>query len=105
MHILFIGYGKTSSRVAKQLFQQNHQITTVSRSPKVDDFAQHLTQDIYQLDLSDASAHVMGTQFQLQPNDVVYVTAAPVARWNRVMSNIFPSVSSLLSITNVAGQF
>ena len=60
---------------------------------------------IYQLDLSDASAHVMGTQFQLQPNDVVYVTAAPVARWNRVMSNIFPSVSSLLSITNVAGQF
>ena len=60
---------------------------------------------IYQLDLSDASAHVMGTQFQLQPNDVVYVTAAPVARWNRVMSNIFPSVSNLLSITNTAGQF
>ena len=60
---------------------------------------------IYQLNLSDASAHVMGTQFQLQPNDVVYVTAAPVARWNRVMSNIFPSVSSLLSITNAAGQF
>ena len=60
---------------------------------------------IYQLDLSDASAHVMGTQFQLQPNDVVYVTAAPVARWNRVMSNIFPSVSNLLSITNAAGQF
>ena len=60
---------------------------------------------IYQLDLSDASAHVMGTQFQLQPNDVVYVTAAPVARWNRVMSNVFPSVSNLLSITNTAGQF
>ena len=60
---------------------------------------------IYQLDLSDASAHVLGTQFQLQPNDVVYVTAAPVARWNRVMSNIFPSVSNLLSITNTAGQF
>ena len=60
---------------------------------------------IYQLDLSDASAHVMGTQFQLQPNDVVYVTAAPVARWNRVMSNVFPSVSNLLSITNAAGQF
>ena len=60
---------------------------------------------IYQLDLSDASAHVMGTQFQLQPNDVVYVTAAPVARWNRVLSNVFPSVSNLLSITSTAGQF
>ena len=66
MHILFIGYGKTSSRVAKQLFQQNHQITTVSRSPKVDDFAQHLTQDIDQLDLS-----------QIDPVDAVYVLLAP----------------------------
>ncbi len=31
--------GKTSQRVAKQLFQQGHQITTVSRSAKEDDFA------------------------------------------------------------------
>lgn len=66
MHILFMGYGKTSSRVAKQLFQQNHQITTVSRSPKVDDFTQHLTQDIYQLDLS-----------QIKPVDAVYVLLSP----------------------------
>ena len=66
MHILFIGYGKTSSRVAKQLFQQNHQITTVSRSPKADDFARHLTQDIDQLDLS-----------QIDPVDAVYVLLAP----------------------------
>ena len=66
MHILFIGYGKTSQRVAKQLFQQDHQITTVSRSPKDDDFAQHLTQDIQQLDLS-----------QVQPIDAVYVLVAP----------------------------
>lgn len=66
MHILFIGYGKTSSRVAKQLFQQNHQITTVSHSPKTDDFAQHLTQDIHQLDLS-----------QIQPVDAVYVLLSP----------------------------
>ena len=66
MHILFIGYGKTSSRVAKQLFQQNHQITTVSRSSKTDDFAQHLTQDIHQLDLS-----------QISPVDAVYILLAP----------------------------
>ena len=34
MHILFIGYGKTSQRVAKQLFEKEHQITTISRSVK-----------------------------------------------------------------------
>ena len=66
MHILFIGYGKTSQRVAKQLFQQDHQITTVSRSPKDDVFAEHLQQDIHQLDLS-----------KIEPVDVVYVLLAP----------------------------
>ena len=66
MHILFIGYGKTSQRVAKQLFQQDHQITTVSRSLKDDVFAEHLQQDIHQLDLS-----------KIEPVDVVYVLLAP----------------------------
>jgi len=66
MHILFIGYGKTAQRVAKQLFQQDHQITTVSRSVKEQDFAKHLVQDIHQLDLS-----------QIKPVDAVYVLLAP----------------------------
>ncbi|MCX5467730.1 NAD(P)H-binding protein [Acinetobacter nematophilus] len=66
MHILFIGYGKTSQRVAKQIFEQDHQITTVSRSPKVEDFAQHLIQDIHELDLS-----------HIQAVDMVYVALAP----------------------------
>ena len=51
MHILFIGYGKTSQRVAKQLFQQGHQITTISQSPKTDGYATHLIQDVHQLNL------------------------------------------------------
>ena len=66
MHILFIGYGKTSQRVAKQLFQQDHQITTVSLTPKDDAFAQHLQQDIHQLDLS-----------KIELVDMVYVLLAP----------------------------
>ena len=42
----------------------------------------------------------MGTQFKLKPNDVVYVTAAPVTRWNRVLSQIMPSVSSISTVKN-----
>ena len=66
MHILFIGYGKTSTRVAKQLFQQGHQITTISQSPKTDAYATHLIQDVHQLDLD-----------HLEPVDWVYVLLSP----------------------------
>ena len=66
MHILFIGYGKTSQRVAKQLFELDHQITTISLTTKTDRYANHLIQDVHQLDLS-----------QLSPIDCAYVLLAP----------------------------
>ncbi|WP_163121458.1 NAD(P)H-binding protein [Acinetobacter portensis] len=66
MHILFIGYGKTSQRVAKQLFALDHQITTISSSPKTDEYATHLIQDIHRLNLS-----------QISPIDCVYILLSP----------------------------
>lgn len=47
----------------------------------------------YQLDISDVSTLAMGTQFPLQPKDVIYVTSAPLARWNNVISLLLPSVA------------
>ena len=66
MHILFIGYGKTSARIAKQLFEQGHQISTISRSAKTDSYATHHIQDVHQLDLSSFA-----------PIDWVYVLLSP----------------------------
>ncbi len=60
---------------------------------------------IYQLNLSDATAYTLGTQFKLRANDVVYVTAAPVARWNRIMAQIMPSISGTAQIGSTIKAF
>lgn len=89
MHILFIGYGKTSWRVAKQLFEQGHQITTISQSPKTDEYATHLIQDVHQLNL----AHI-------SPIDWVYVLLSPnestPAAYQRVYIDSVQPISNAL---------
>ena len=48
---------------------------------------------IYQLDLSRAAAGLMlGARFPVQPRDVVFVTAAPLERWNRVIDLLLDSL-------------
>jgi polysaccharide export outer membrane protein len=45
---------------------------------------------VFQLDARDAGALAMAESFELQPKDIVYVAATPLANWNRQLSLLIP---------------
>ena len=56
---------------------------------------------IFQLDATNATAYLLADQFKLEQRDFVYVTAAPVVRFNRVMSQILPFAANFLFFNNL----
>jgi len=56
---------------------------------------QDMLVDVFQLDASAGTMLILSTQFNLKPLDVVYVTSAPIARWNRVISQLIPTFNLL----------
>lgn len=53
---------------------------------------------IYRLDASSADALIMAANFHLAPRDVVFVAANDLARYNRVMSQILPTVTGIWQV-------
>jgi len=53
------------------------------------------TVKVFQIDLKSPSAFALAQHFKLHPQDVVYVGPADVTRWNRFISQVFPSASLL----------
>ena len=59
------------------------------------------------LDASSADALLLAVQFQLEPLDVVYVAATRLADWNRVMTQLLPTIQGLwqsVDLSNRAAQ-
>lgn len=50
---------------------------------------------IYWLNARSPLTMLLANQFELKPQDVVYVATSPVSAWNRIVSQILPTVETL----------
>lgn len=58
--------------------------------------------DVYQLNTELPVGLLLGTKFFLKPNDVVYVTRAPLQKWNDTISDILPTIWALVDIDDLS---
>lgn len=56
---------------------------------------------IFTLDSDSPTALALSSAFQLKPSDVVYVGTAQISRWNRFLSQLFPSASLINTSQNI----
>ena len=54
--------------------------------------------EVFQMDLSSIADFGLANQFKMQSNDIVYVDASGLARWQRVINQIIPFSNALYNI-------
>nr|WP_272209963.1 DNA polymerase III subunit psi [Marinicella sp. W31]MDC2875810.1 DNA polymerase III subunit psi [Marinicella sp. W31] len=47
----------------------------------------------WSLDAQNTANLLLATELQLRPNDIVFVASQPVTNWNRLISQVLPSIS------------
>ncbi|MEH6799061.1 MAG: polysaccharide biosynthesis/export family protein [Halopseudomonas sabulinigri] len=60
---------------------------------------------IFQLNAQSPSAFILANQFEMQPQDVVFVGAAGITRWNRFVSQLFPSAGIIGTAVRVGSDY
>ncbi|WP_299873326.1 polysaccharide biosynthesis/export family protein [uncultured Cocleimonas sp.] len=56
---------------------------------------------VYQLPVASVHSMLLAEQFDIRPRDIVYVTATPSIRWNRVLALLLPSLTILNTFENL----
>jgi polysaccharide export outer membrane protein len=57
--------------------------------------------NVFQLDAKQAYALSLADDFILNPRDIVYVSASPITRWNRIISNLLPTIRGLDDLDSI----
>jgi polysaccharide export outer membrane protein len=59
---------------------------------------------VYKLDARSADALLLAVQFQLEPHDVVYVATYGLTSWNRVITQILPTVQGIWQLADIGNR-
>lgn len=59
------------------------------------------TTNIYRVDLSSFDNFAMANRFKMQKDDVVYIDATGLAKWNRVINLMLPSSTAIRSVQTI----
>lgn len=59
------------------------------------------TTDIYYADMQTITSLALANRFEMRANDIIYVDPTGLTRWNRVLSSILPSTSTVRSLSGL----
>tara|TARA_Y100001968_G_C19445314_1_gene765069 strand:- start:2622 stop:3449 length:828 start_codon:yes stop_codon:yes gene_type:complete len=57
--------------------------------------------EVYRANLTSSQDFIVAGSFYLKPKDIIFVGAADITRWNRVISQFFPFASFINQIDNI----
>lgn len=78
-----------------------NQLTADSSQVFVVRSTEQATPLVFHLNAASPQAYAVAEKFELQPKDVVFVDTASLVRWNRFISNLFPSAQTVQTVNSI----
>ncbi|CAB3739618.1 hypothetical protein LMG3458_05635 [Achromobacter deleyi] len=78
-----------------------NQLTADSSQVFVVRSTEQATPLVFHLNAASPQAYAVAEKFELQPKDVVFVDTAALVRWNRFISNLFPSAQTVQTVHSI----